>query len=329
LAKALGGGFINALQRADYQASWRAGRELIALGQRRNETHPRMLGYVALGTTRLMRGRFQLALAELDKAVRLVTAEQRPDYGPLVWGTTPMRSGQTFLAITLACLGRPDQAAVEAQTAKHATRLTPFGRAAVLTNLCRLNVITEDIAAFNEHQTALSLLAAEQRFPQFQAQSRFYHGWREVRAGGGQAGVREMQAALAELEAMNYRMWHALWCLMLADALVRTGHVHEALVVLDEGLGTSARTGEVCLDAELHRRKGELLMRSSHPDPYAAERELRWAIRVARHQSARLFEMRAYVSFARHRLVQRKDTASRGVPARVPAAALVRGAGWA
>jgi predicted ATPase len=193
-------------------------------------------------------------------------------------------------------------------------------------------MLTEDVPAFSEHQAALSLLASEQRFPQFEAQSRFYNGWLEVRAGGGQAGVREMRAALAELEAMNYRMWHAFWSLTLADALVRTARVDEALVVLDEGLGTSARTGEACLDAELHRRRGELLMLSAHPNPDAAEREMRWAIRVARNQSARLFEMRAYVSLARHRLGRRKHAASHGAKARLPAGAMLDamsgGAGW-
>jgi class 3 adenylate cyclase/predicted ATPase len=321
LTKALGGWFINALQRADYAASWRAGSELLTLGLRRNETYPRMLGYVALGTTRLLRGRFQLALNELEQAARVVAAPQKPDDPPQTWGTSPMRSGQVFLAIALACLGRPTQAAVEAANAERATGLTPFGRAAVLTNLCRLNMIMEDIAAFSEHKAALSLLASEQRFPQFEAQSRFYGGWLEVCAGGGCVGVREMRAALAKLGDMNYRMWHAFGCLMLADALVRTANVDEALLVLDEGLGTSAQTGEACLEAELHRRRGELLMRSAHPDPDAAESEMQSAISVARYQSARLFEMRAYVSLTRHGLGRRKPAVSHEGPAWMPAGA--------
>jgi class 3 adenylate cyclase/predicted ATPase len=319
LIKALGGWFINALQRADYEASWRAGSELLALGQHRKETYPRMLGYVALGTTRLLRGRFQLALAELDQAARMIAAEPKsadPTHG---WGVNPMRSGQVFLAITLACLGRADQAAVEAATAERATGLTPFGRAAVLGNLCKLNIITEDIAAFSEHKAALSLLTMEQRFPQFEVQSRFYSGWLEVCAGTGRVAVREMRAALADLAAMNYRMWHAFWCLMLADALMRAAEVDEALLVLDDGLSTSARTGEVCLDAELHRRRGELLIQSARPDPDAAEGEMRCAIRVARHQSARLFEMRAYISLARLRMARAQHVVSRGGPFRMPA----------
>ena len=51
------------------------------------------------------------------------------------------------------------------------------------------------------------------------------------------------------------------------------------------------------LDAELHRKKGELLLEPQDTD--AAEGELRLAIDIARQQSARLFELRAASSLAR------------------------------
>jgi class 3 adenylate cyclase len=301
LIQALSGWYVNALQRADYETSWRAGRELVGLGHHRGEPYARMLGYVALGATRLLRGRFRLALAELDMAARVVADLQDVGDTSEVRWHSPMRSGQVFLAIALACLGRLDEAAVEAAIAERAIGLSSFGRAIVLTNLCRLDMIVGDVAALDKHRTALRVLATEQRFRQFIAQSRFYGGWLEVRAGVRDVGIGEMKAALAELHAMNYNMWNALWYLMLADALARDNRSAEALVALDEGLSFSARTGEACLDAELHRRKGELLMRPEHADPILAQREIRCAISVAQSQSARLFEQRAYRSLSRHR----------------------------
>jgi hypothetical protein len=56
-----------------------------------------------------------------------------------------------------------------------------------------------------------------------------------------------------------------------------------------EALALSASKGVEWFDAELHRRKGELLL----ADPTTAEQALRQAIAIARDQSAKLFELRA------------------------------------
>ena len=82
---------------------------------------------------------------------------------------------------------------------------------------------------------------------------------------------------------------------MLADVHTRMGRSDLALALLDEALGICSRTGEVWIEAELHRRKGELL----HTDRATAEAYLQRAIEIARGQSAKLFELRAAVSLAR------------------------------
>ena len=65
--------------------------------------------------------------------------------------------------------------------------------------------------------------------------------------------------------------------------------------MLREGFAISSRTGEVWLDSELHRTKGELLQ----ADPVAAEGEFREAIDIAQKQTAKLLELRAVMSLAR------------------------------
>jgi len=59
------------------------------------------------------------------------------------------------------------------------------------------------------------------------------------------------------------------------------------------------RTGERWLEAELHRHKGQLLLRQGHPD--AAEEFYYKALCIAREQEAKLWELRAAVSLARLR----------------------------
>ena len=61
-----------------------------------------------------------------------------------------------------------------------------------------------------------------------------------------------------------------------------------------------SRTTEACwLDAELHRKKGELLLVGTDAEAAQAEKEFCQAIDIARDQSAKLFELRAATSLAR------------------------------
>jgi predicted ATPase len=53
------------------------------------------------------------------------------------------------------------------------------------------------------------------------------------------------------------------------------------------------------MDAELHRKKGEVLLACAHGNGAQAEQEFRQAMDIARNQSARLFELRAATSLAR------------------------------
>lgn len=57
----------------------------------------------------------------------------------------------------------------------------------------------------------------------------------------------------------------------LAEALGKTGQVDEGLSALDEAIDSSRRFGVPYWDAELQRRKGELLLAANDATPVAAE----------------------------------------------------------
>jgi predicted ATPase len=107
-----------------------------------------------------------------------------------------------------------------------------------------------------------------------------------------------MRAVLTALGTMGLQFFGAYYRLLLADALIFAGQTCDALIVLDEGLALSVRTGETWPDAELHRRKGELLLAHDQPNPIQAEQELCQAIDIAGGQAAKVFELRAATSLA-------------------------------
>jgi predicted ATPase len=59
------------------------------------------------------------------------------------------------------------------------------------------------------------------------------------------------------------------------------------------------RTGERWFDAELHRTRGEILVKQNPADPAPAEAAFLTAIAIAQQQKARSFELRAALSLAK------------------------------
>jgi predicted ATPase len=72
-----------------------------------------------------------------------------------------------------------------------------------------------------------------------------------------------------------------------------------ALAEIDGALALADETGEHWFDAELHRIRGEILIKQNPADPALAEAALLAAIAVAQQQRARPFELRAALSLAR------------------------------
>jgi predicted ATPase len=143
-----------------------------------------------------------------------------------------------------------------------------------------------------EEQVAIS---EELGFPYWLALGRCSLGWIIAKQGNVAKGLGMLSEALASLDAMGIQL-HGTWTrALMADALTWAGRQSDAMATLDDARAHSARFGIAWFDAELHRRKGELLL----ADPQAAERELCQAIDIARIQSAKLFELRAAVSVAR------------------------------
>jgi len=84
---------------------------------------------------------------------------------------------------------------------------------------------------------------------------------------------------------------------LLARTCEIAGQFEEAATLLDEAFHIVQRTGERWFAAELHRHKGQFLLRQGHPE--AAEELFCKALSIAEEQEAKLWELRAAMSLAR------------------------------
>jgi predicted ATPase len=86
---------------------------------------------------------------------------------------------------------------------------------------------------------------------------------------------------------------------LLADAQGLAGQVDDGLSSLDEALGWVGRNDERLYEAEVHRIRGELLLKQEPPDTLQAEHCFEQALTVARDRQAKSWELRAATSMAR------------------------------
>jgi predicted ATPase len=86
---------------------------------------------------------------------------------------------------------------------------------------------------------------------------------------------------------------------LLAEAYEEVGQTEEGLTVLAEALPIVDNTGERNWEAELHRRKGDLLLMQQGQKVGEAEACFRKALDIARRQQAKSLELRAAMSLSR------------------------------
>ena len=127
----------------------------------------------------------------------------------------------------------------------------------------------------------------------------FFDGLASAQRGTAGGGLEEMRRGIELLREQNVLIFDGLLKIALADAEARAGDVDRALATLNEALETCDRTGHRSFEAELHRVRGETLLKRDPRNPAPAEEAFQSAIAIARHQGARSFELRASLSMAK------------------------------
>jgi len=84
----------------------------------------------------------------------------------------------------------------------------------------------------------------------------------------------------------------------LAEAEASAGETDAGVRRLDDALAELERTEHRWYEAEMHRIRGEILLKRGPADTAAAEQSLQAAIAIAQSQKARSFELRAALSLA-------------------------------
>jgi class 3 adenylate cyclase/predicted ATPase len=286
--------------RGEFDLGQRLDKDLLRLSRQRNDSTGLVLGHLSSGVNLMYSGRFASSRTHLGEALAL--------YDPIMWGSLIHHAGphpqvvaQGFLGIDLLCLGYPEQALAQSNAAiAEARRLAhPPSLAASLAMGTGLLLLTGDNAPLDKGAVELIAVAIEQGFPRWHAQGTICRGWVRVKNGDVPEGMSLLRSGSKAYSATGSLSWMSHYSALLARACEIAGQIEEGLKLLDDALQIAERTGERLLAGELHRHKGELLLRQGHTE--AAGELYRKALSIAREQEAKLWELRAAVSLARLR----------------------------
>jgi predicted ATPase len=197
-------------------------------------------------------------------------------------------------------LGYPDQALhgiKEALTL--AQELThPFSQAHALVQAAIFHQFRREAQAVQERAEALVTLSTEQGFPYWLAYGIILRGWALALRGEGAEGIVRMRQGLVAYRGTGAELHRPYFLSMLAEAYGEAGQSEEGLTVLVEALSLVDKTGERHWEAELHRRRGELLLMQQGQNVGEAEECFRKALDIAGRQKAKSLELRAAMSLS-------------------------------
>jgi class 3 adenylate cyclase/DNA-binding winged helix-turn-helix (wHTH) protein/tetratricopeptide (TPR) repeat protein len=149
------------------------------------------------------------------------------------------------------------------------------------------------------HLAALLSLAREHSISIWVAAGTFYNGWLRWNSGDRETGMAEMHDGMVKMRMQQQEIYMPLLMTRFAETEAEAGQPDAALATLDTQLAIIAQSGQRWFLAQVHRVRGQLLLKCRPYDPIAAETAFTHAIDVARNQRAKLFELQAAASLAR------------------------------
>jgi predicted ATPase len=307
--------------RAAHQKAAEVAEQLMRLAQHQPESGPLLLAHHALGAVFSFKGELAPSCEHFDQAIKLYDRRQHSSYA-LLYALDIGVNCWSHRARSLWLLGYPDQALDSMNKALDlAQELShPFSLGSALMLAAQLHQLRREAGTVLERADASIAFGVEHGLPQLLSWASVWRGWAIAKCGRRQDGIAQIRENLAIQRAMGSEIIrpHALG--VLAEELGEAGNVADGLTAIDEAMRTVECTGEGYYEAELHRRRGELLLRSAadaqaagaqaastSPGPEVgnlqsegdAEKSFRQAIDIARRQQAKSFELRAAMSLAR------------------------------
>ena len=275
--------------------------QLFDIARQQDDPVFQLQAHHALWTTLNYIGAFAEARDHVVQGEALYDREKHATQAFYFAGHDPCVCGRGTMAQITWVQGNPDQAtswsarAVSlARELEHPTTLVH-----ALGEATSIYLFRREPEAVMARVEALITLAEEWGVSDFLARGQIQLGWAEVQMGKTEQGLRRMRATMDARRSAGSRIEELHLVAALIDALITAGHAEEAVDLVDAAVAAAESTGADYWLADLLRLKGEVLLAAAPDNAAVAEAHILRAIDTARAQGARIFELRATISFAR------------------------------
>jgi DNA-binding winged helix-turn-helix (wHTH) protein/predicted ATPase len=300
LFTALWGVWMCALGPGKLDDAHQIGQRLMEIATQANDRSLLLQAHHALWATSLERGELSLCCKHATAGAELYEIGEHAGMAAQFGNHDAGACGHSFHSTALALQGDLEAARAASQAA---IRLTgelghPFSQAKELVHASMLHQLIRDPTLALLYAERAVRMATEHGFAILRAWASGVAGWAVAMNGDHATGIAGIRAALAAADATGTKLYQPYFCALLADACLRGGRAAEGLAAVHSGLEAAHSTNELLYEAELLRLEGELAHSGNIATEHCATRFER-AIEVARHQGARLLELRALTSLVR------------------------------
>jgi class 3 adenylate cyclase/predicted ATPase len=278
------------------QPAWRErADDLLALAERLQDTGLILQAHHCQWATLFNLGAHTECCAHIEAGLTLYDPEQHRQHAAWYGGHDPKVCGLGERALALWLLGYPEQAL--ASVAEGLAYAHDLGHAGSLAHgmdqAVMLHGYRRDPGTVQREASRMIDFSVEQALHDHKAKGEFFCGWSRALLGEPHEGVRAMEAALEAQRAIGTTEDFPVYYDMLAEALTLLGRIDEASAAIDHAFEAVASSGLAYWNAELHRRRAELLWQRAGAPVEAARASLAAAFELARAQNARSLELRA------------------------------------
>ena len=291
--------------RAEHRVARELAEQLLVFAERRRERVPLLIAHRTLGTQMFHVGDLPRARAHLERAIALYA----PDFDrPLafLYRHDPRVASLSLLAICLHMQGsraegdeRSTVALAVARELGHRPSI-----AFATSHAAILRQVAGRVTPPAPEHSVLHQLGVEHSNAPWDNFVQVVDAWSIAEQGQVAEASDLLRDAIVELQVSGTSVFWP-WVLgVYADLCARSDRQAEALGHLHEAIGASRQSGARVWEAELLRRRGELLRVTTSGDVLGAHERTPEdcfvaAIHHAREQGARVFELRAAQSLAR------------------------------
>jgi predicted ATPase len=284
--------------RAEHGIALEIGQECLNLAKNQKEGAAEVLAHRLIGQAKFMLGELNAGRKHLQRAIDQYDSGPHGD-STLEYGADSKLVARVLLSQLLWVVGYPDRACGEADATLRDAKSQEGKYDLVHTEWQRLftQFLRRDYRAVLENAKSVSASAREHGVDPFALSAEALNCWARLADSKRGEDIGPFAESIKARRATGAMIRVPILLGSLAEGLAANARVKEALATVAEALEL---TDERWSDAELHRLKGEILLRLDDLDTAKkAEASFRASLDIAQRQGARSWELRAATSFAR------------------------------